>query len=313
MKPIVVALAIGRSLDNRELCPGSLCLITWRGYAPAVPTGALTIFPEIIMNTKWILIALAIMAGAKAAPAQAQVTYAEREVAYVAAKWQEADFAREDALCSERAYRKPLDAARAAFEQGHPEYVSALALAAPRPEVVEVTTRKLDGYAKVYASLAPMFALMSHAKICGDFIAQRPKMDFGKRVSVIRDSLAHDVPPPPDEPLTTLAPDEVGPIVAAVLQHADVAMYLHPDVPGRVPVRVVLAAPYDVAPIDLHLYGAPVQVAHAGDRGAVQLMLKPHGDRCHVEVKYDPEGIFGSVDLERRDGAWQATGAKIYE
>jgi hypothetical protein len=265
------------------------------------------------MNTKWTLIALAIAAGATAVPAQAQVAYADNEVAYVAAKLQEANFAREDAFCSGRSYRKQLDAARAAFEQSHPDYGSALALATPRPEVVEVTARKLDDYAKAYASLAPMFAMMPRAKLCGDFISQRANMDFGKRVSSMRDSLAHDVPPPPEEPLTTLAPAEVGPIVAAVLQHADVAMYLHPDAPGRVPVRVALAAPYDVAPIDLNLYGAPVAVANAGDRGAVQLVLKSHGDHCHVEIKYDPEGIFGSVDLERRDGAWKATGAKIYE
>jgi hypothetical protein len=265
------------------------------------------------MNTKGISIALAIMTGATVVPAQAQVTYTEAEATYVAAKWQEADFAREDALCSQRAYRKSLDAGRAAFEQAHPEYVSALALTAPRPEVVEVTARKLDGYARVSASLAPMLAMTPHDKLCNDIISGRPNMDFGKRVAIMRDSLARDVPPKPEEPITTLAPEEVGPIVAAVLQHADVAMYLHPDVPGRVPVRVALAAPYDAATIGIDLYGAPVKIVRAGDRAAVQLTLKPHSDHCHVEVKYDPEGIFGSVELERQDGTWRATDAKIYE
>ena len=247
------------------------------------------------------------------APALAQVTYTDAEVAYVAAKWLEADFAREDALCDKRSYRKQLDANRATFEQTHPAYVTALGLQAPRPEVVEVSNRKLDQFAKLYERMMPMLAMMPREKLCNDIISDRPVSNFDKKLTATRDMLARDVPPAPEEPLTSLAPGDVDPIVAAVLQHADVAMYLHPDAPGRVPVRVALAAPYDRGPVQLSLYGAPVKLAGNGDRGAVQLTLKPHGDRVKVEVKYDPEGIFGSVDLERVEGTWRATAAKIYE
>src|SRR6185503_16841975 len=111
---------------------------------------------------------------------------------------------------------------------------TALAFTAARPEAVEVTTRKLRDVQKLHDSLNAMIAFMPPADLA----------QMCERIDLARDLLAKDVPPAPEEPLTALAPDDVSPIVAAVLQHKDVAMYLHPDAPGRVPVRVELAAPY---------------------------------------------------------------------
>jgi len=267
------------------------------------------------MSRNWTPIALAIALGA-AAPAHAQVAYTDAEVASFAAKWQDIDFAQEDRICQARKYAKGLKAGRAAFVQAHPDYGVALAYVATRPEVLDVTTRKLRDVQKLHDSLNAMIAFMPPAdlaQMCERIVDGRRDTDFAKRIELARDLLARDVPPAPEEPLTTLAAEDVSRIVAAVLQHADVAMYLHPDVPGRVPVHIELAAPYDTSGVQLELYGKPVQQSRDGDRTAVQLTLKPHGERVKVEVKYDPEGIFGSVDVERVDGAWKATGAKIYE
>ena len=267
------------------------------------------------MSRIWTPIACAI-ALAAAAPAHAQVTYTDAEVASFAAKWQDIDFAQEDRICHARKYAKGLKAGREAFAQAHPEFTAALAFTAARPEAVEVTTRKLRDVQKLHDSLGAVIAFMPPADLahmCDGIVEGRPGTDFARRIDMARDLLAKDVPPAPAEPLTALAPEDVSPIVAAVLQHQDVAMYLHPDAPGRVPVRVELAEPYATANVQLELYGAPVRQSRDGDRSAVQLTLKPHGERVKVEVKYDPEGIFGSVDVERVDGAWKATGAKIYE
>jgi hypothetical protein len=267
------------------------------------------------MSRIWTPIACAI-ALAAATPAHAQVAYTDEEVASFAAKWQDIDFAQEDRICHARKYAKALKAGREAFVQAHPGFAAALAFTAARPEAVEATTRKLRDVQKLHDSLGAVIAFMPPADLahlCNGIVKARPGTDFARRIDQARELLAKDVPPAPEEQLTTLAAGDVTPVVAAVLQHADVAKYLHPDLPGRVPVHIELAAPYDTVGVHLELYGMPVRQSGDGDRTAVQLTLKPHGERVKVEVKYDPEGIFGSVDVERVDGAWKATGAKIYE
>lgn len=265
------------------------------------------------MSTFWNALAVTVVVAATSTMAQAQTAYTDPEVAYIAARLQEADFARNDQVCSERKYRKPLEAAGAAYRQANPAFMSALALPNPRAEVLEVVKRKISDYDKFHKTLLAMMASMPRKEICEEMIAKRPTLLFDKSLASTRDMLSRDKPPAPEPTLTTLAAADVDPIVAAVLQHPDVAMYLHPDAPGRVPVRVSVAAPYDKASLNLTLYGAAVKTAGLGDRGAVQLVLKPQGDKCQVEVRYAPEGIFGSVDLERVGGAWKAKGAKIYE
>jgi hypothetical protein len=288
----------GRIVDNPR--PG--------GVASVRSTG-------VSMSRIWTPIACAI-ALAAAMPAHAQVAYTDEEVASFAAKWQDIDFAQEDRICHARKYAKALKAGREAFVQAHPGFAAALAFSAARPEAVEATTRKLRDVQNLHDSLGAVIAFMPPADLahlCNGIVKARPNTDFARRIDQARELLAKDVPPAPEEQVTTLAAGDVTPVVAAVLQHAEVAMYLHPDLPGRVPVHIELAAPYDTADVRLELYGMPVRQSRDGDRTAVQLTLKPHGERVKVEVKYDPEGIFGSVDVERVDGTWKATGAKIYE
>ncbi len=268
------------------------------------------------MKQRSMLLMAALGLAGVSAQAQSQTAYTDVEVAYVAAKWLQADFARDDALCSRREYRKALAGSRTDFERTHPEYAVALALASPRQEVAEVTKRKLEAFAKIQLQMEQMLMQMPPAefqKLCERVVAQRSVTDFAKRVATTREMLGRDVPPAPEPPITSLASEDVAPVVAAVLQHKRVAMYLHPEVPGRVPVRVAVAAPYDRAALDVQLYGAPVKRMGTGDRDAVQLTLQPHDASVKVKVEYRPEGIFGTVELEKRDGVWHVTDAKIFE
>lgn len=263
-------------------------------------------------------LAIAIATGMVSTPATAPAppAYSEQEVAHVAAKLAEAEFQQSATLCPERKYRKAQAKERAAFEQAHPEFLTALAVDV-RPELDDVVARHLARTAALEQQMAQMFQMMPALRTEACEKPDNGSPDgFARHLANARRMLADaesTAPPPPVEPQTGLAPADVGPIVAAVLQHPDVAMYLHPDLPGRVPVRVALAAPHAAAPVALELYGAPVETTEAGDASAVQLALKPYADRVEVDVRYRPEGIFGTVRVESRDGAWVATQASILE
>jgi hypothetical protein len=101
-------------------------------------------------------------------------------------------------------------------------------------------------------------------------------------------------------------------IISAVLTHKVVSMYLHPEVPGRLPVKVAIAAPYSEIPVGLVLYGKPVKVVSpAAD--AVNLAISPSAEGAVVRVSYRQEGIVGTVTLKRGQAQWTAIGANIYE
>jgi hypothetical protein len=104
-------------------------------------------------------------------------------------------------------------------------------------------------------------------------------------------------------------------IVAATLTHKDVAMYLHPEVKGRVPVRVAFSPPHDGRKVNINLYDKPVEtVTDASKRAsAVNLSLECQEAACKVSVSYRPEGIHGYVKLKSLDGKWEVEEASILE
>lgn len=118
---------------------------------------------------------------------------------------------------------------------------------------------------------------------------------------------------PPAASPTILASADLDQIVSAVLAHPEVSKYLHPEVPGRVPVVVRLAAPYESEALRVEAFGQAVRAAKSEQPGAVSLKVAATGAACRVDVKYRPEGIFGHVDLALVDGAWKVTDATIYE
>lgn len=114
---------------------------------------------------------------------------------------------------------------------------------------------------------------------------------------------------------SVLANADFDAIAGAVLRHQDVAMYLHPEVEGRVPVRVVFKPPFDGRSVNLQLYGAQVvtQSYESGYDNAFGLSPSCDATQCTVEVWYKPEGIFGQVMLQKQNGQWQVSKTNILE
>jgi hypothetical protein len=217
-------------------------------------------------------------------------------------------------LCKGVLSKKQLAEGRAAYDAAHPAFVAALALPAPRPEVQAAVDVELEFNAKANVTLDAATSRMPPQLMCQIIGPDADTIDFDARMKTVREHLGAAAPASSTQaPVSVLAPADVSAVVAAVLQHRDVAMYLHPDAPGRLPVRVALDAAYAQAALDVALYGAPVQRVDAGDTGAVQLVLEPNGDKVHVELVYRPEGIFGTLDLARTDGAWRVVAAQVME
>ena len=118
------------------------------------------------MSNPWITTALLLVAGIVCAPATAQVTFSEPEVAYIAAMEKQASFARDAKICPARANRKRQDADRAAYEQANPDYVAALALPNPRAEVRDLVASELAATDKMFQQMQAMMAMMPREVLC---------------------------------------------------------------------------------------------------------------------------------------------------
>jgi hypothetical protein len=109
-----------------------------------------------------------------------------------------------------------------------------------------------------------------------------------------------------------LSGTDINQIVGAVLARKEVAMYLHPDVPGRLPVKVAVASPYSDVSVDLVFYGKPVKIlSYSAD--AVNMAISSSAEGVTVTVSYRPEGMAGTVKLKRRQAHWTVIDADIYE
>ena len=117
------------------------------------------------------------------------------------------------------------------------------------------------------------------------------------------------LPPPPPTPLTKT---DINQIVGAVLTHVKVAQYLHPEMPGRLPVKIAIAAPYSGTQPDLVLYNRPVVVVVAG-ADAVNFEIGRTVDGAKAEISYRPEGMGGTVLLLKVRDRWIVSSASVYE
>ena len=117
------------------------------------------------------------------------------------------------------------------------------------------------------------------------------------------------LPPPPPTPLTKT---DINQIVGVVLTHVKVAQYLHPEMPGRLPVKIAIAAPYSGTQPDLVLYNRPVVVVVAG-ADAVNFEIGRTVDGAKAEISYRPEGMGGTVLLLKVRDRWIVSSASVYE
>lgn len=111
---------------------------------------------------------------------------------------------------------------------------------------------------------------------------------------------------------TLLTKTDINQIVSAVLTHLDVAKYLHPDIPGRLPVKITIADPYSDTRLALVLYHKlVVVVVEAAD--AVNFEITRTLNGAKVEVSYRPEGMVGTILLGKSRNRWVANSARVYE
>ncbi|MGI0116611.1 hypothetical protein [Zooshikella sp. RANM57] len=108
---------------------------------------------------------------------------------------------------------------------------------------------------------------------------------------------------------------ELNQIVSLVLNHQRILAYLHPEVPGRVPVVIALTNPYSFRPIKLKMFGKPIIMAtNRSQLGtAVKLKIECSVQICNVGIRYDPEGMFGNLSLSKRDNNWSVKNVEIFE
>lgn len=111
-------------------------------------------------------------------------------------------------------------------------------------------------------------------------------------------------------PLASIAPDDARALVVETLGLAELQRYLHPEAPGRIPLRLVAEGVPAEALAGVELFGAPIEVttlaaARASNGPFLELSLRSRGpDSAAVSVRYAVEGIVGDVKFSRTGRTW---------
>lgn len=264
---------------------------------------------------------MALLAGAVSAvvpvAARAEVELSPQDLAYVAA--QEIAFEQKtlESICGRSKFGKDVKRRHAEFVAANPEFTPALEARPTDPAIDARAQALIKRYQEGVGLVMRMAAGMPPEMFC-PLTLKDPPTPFAARIENVRTQAARVDPPKPVDPDAGLAEVqlsvvELNAIVRQVLEHKDVAMYLHPELPERVPVRVALNEAYAASKLELALYGEPVRLAHASDRAAVQLTVRATDQTAKVTVAYAPEGIHGTIRFAREGTAWRVTEATIYE
>lgn len=255
--------------------------------------------------------------------ADAPVQLSPDDLAYVAARQIQLGQNMAESLCGRTKFRKDVERRHAAFLTANPEFSAALSAEPADPEARTQADALIKRYQDGLNLLTTRASSMPPEMFCASTLQREPG-SFAASVESLRNRLANPLftapiaPAAPADadanatevPLSTI---ELREVVLEVLENVDVAKYLHPDEPGRLPVSVALAAPYKSKALDLTLYGQPIREARVSDRSAVQLGIRATAASVKVTVAYAPEGIEGTIRLAREGATWRTIETKIYE
>jgi hypothetical protein len=123
--------------------------------------------------------------------------------------------------------------------------------------------------------------------------------------------------PEPNEPASAPPVADASPAATAsaalqcALDAPALAQYLHPEVPGRVPVRVRLPAAVTLASMP-QASGASIEVV-ATDALLEVVSLRIDGDAATMRLQIPAEGVFGEVGCTRVNDLWRPTNVALAE
>ena len=115
-------------------------------------------------------------------------------------------------------------------------------------------------------------------------------------------------------PARTLPEADLAALLAAVVGHPAVRAYYHGDeVPGRFPVPVAVDGVDIPRKLEPSVPGVPVRMVTRAGKAALSLRLDVRADRAVASVGYPPEGMHGTVHLEKGADGWRVLAARVME
>ncbi len=97
-----------------------------------------------------------------------------------------------------------------------------------------------------------------------------------------------------------------------VLDLEDLQPYLHPEVSGRVPLKLAKGSPCDGRSLTKH--EKPVELVDAGTKGALVITrLTCAPPAAEMELTYEVEGVTATATFELRKGGWQVDSRRVVE
>lgn len=109
-----------------------------------------------------------------------------------------------------------------------------------------------------------------------------------------------------------LTTEDYSQLLQAVLDHGSLAPFLHPEVPGRLPVKVTGVL---MKGATVQKFGKPVEFLEQADSEAVLIIreLLVEGPKARVVLVYPIEGVSGRFVLSRGKGGWKVDSANVLE
>ena len=101
-------------------------------------------------------------------------------------------------------------------------------------------------------------------------------------------------------------------VIEAVLAYPSVAQYIHPDIPGRLPVKVALT-PAGTATLRATAFNRRVVSTSPSDPQAMILGVSVKDSEATVTLEYRQEGVTGLIHLMKVNGNWIVAVAQMAE
>jgi len=122
---------------------------------------------------------------------------------------------------------------------------------------------------------------------------------------------------PLPEPLPKVPPravDDRALVMQALIDHKDLAAYVHAEVPGRLPLLLEDGGHLPGKP-GLASHGTPVRYVDASEQSQALIIEELDVEALHASVlfRYPREGVVGNAELAQKNGSWNVTRIDLRE